>query len=97
MFGFEIENVQDGEYSENLAECNSGGFLVYDLDNLTQYGSRSRVFKNISRNNNTYNFAVPGSIVANVPRGSGLITLAYDKIDIYDNVFENNGTANRLL
>ncbi|WP_337219612.1 hypothetical protein, partial [Vibrio parahaemolyticus] len=24
VFGFEIENVQDGEYSENLAECNSG-------------------------------------------------------------------------
>lgn len=97
VFGFEIENVQDGEYSENVAECNSGGFLVYDLDNLTQYGSRSRVYKNIARNNNTYNFAVPGSIVANVPRGSGLITLAYDKIDIYDNVFENNGTAGIIL
>ncbi|HEX4844367.1 MAG TPA: parallel beta-helix domain-containing protein, partial [Limnobacter sp.] len=84
VFGFEIENVQDGEYSENLAECNTGGFLIYDLDNLTQYGSRSRMFKNVARNNNTYNFAVPGSIVANVPRGSGLITLAYDKIDVYD-------------
>ncbi|HEY1058311.1 MAG TPA: parallel beta-helix domain-containing protein [Limnobacter sp.] len=97
VFGFEIENVQDGEYLQNVAECNSGGFLVYDLDNLTQYGSRSRVHKNIARNNNTYNFAVPGSIVANVPRGSGLITLAYDKIDIYDNVFENNGTAGVIL
>lgn len=97
VFGFEIENVVDGEYSGNLAECNTGGFLVYDLDNLTQYGSRSRVFNNIARNNNTYNFAVPGTIVANVPRGSGLITLAYDKIDIYDNVFENNGTAGIIL
>ncbi|HEX4880665.1 MAG TPA: parallel beta-helix domain-containing protein, partial [Limnobacter sp.] len=97
VFGFEIENVQDGEYSENLAECNTGGFLIYDLDNLTQYGSRSRMFKNVARNNNTYNFAVPGSIVANVPRGSGLITLAYDKIDVYDNVFEDNGTAGIIL
>lgn len=97
VFGFEIENVQDGEYSGNLAECNSGGFLIYDLDNITQYGSRSRMFNNVSRNNNTYNFAVPGSIVANVPRGSGLITLAYDKIDIYDNVFEDNGTAGVIL
>lgn len=97
VFGFEIENVQDGEYSDNLAECNTGGFLVYDLDNLTQYGNRSRVFRNVSRNNNTYNFAIPGSIVANVPRGSGLITLAYDKIDIYDNVFENNSTAGIIL
>lgn len=97
VFGFEIENVQDGEYSGNTAECNTGGFLVYDLDGLTQYGSRSRVFNNVSRNNNTYNFAVPGSIVANVPRGSGLITLSYDKIDIYNNVFEDNGTAGIIL
>ncbi|GLR27628.1 parallel beta-helix domain-containing protein [Limnobacter litoralis] len=97
VFGFEIENVQNGEYSENVAECNSGGFLVYDLDNLTQYGSKSRVYNNIARNNNTYNFAVPGSIVSNVPRGSGLITLAYDKIDIFGNTFENNGTAGIIL
>lgn len=97
VFGFEIENVQDGEYSGNLAECNTGGFLVYDLDGLTRYGKRSRMFNNVSRNNNTYNFATPGSIVANVPRGSGFITLAYDKIDIYDNVFEDNGTAGIIL
>ncbi len=93
VFGFEIENVRGGEYVGNLAECNSGGFLVYDLDGLTRYGQRTRVYNNVSRNNNTYNFAEPGSIVANVPRGSGLITLAYDKIDIFDNLFENNGTA----
>lgn len=97
VFGFEIENVQNGEYNGNIAECNTGGFLVYDLDGLTQYGSKSRVYNNISRNNNTYNFAVPGSIVANVPRGSGFITLAYDKIDIFDNTFENNGTAGIIL
>ncbi|MDX1668769.1 MAG: parallel beta-helix domain-containing protein, partial [Limnobacter sp.] len=97
VFGFEIENVQDGEYSGNLAECNTGGFLVYDLDGLTRYGKRSRMFDNVSRNNNTYNFATPGSIVANVPRGSGFITLAYDKIDIYNNVFEDHGTAGIIL
>ena len=37
MFGFEIENVQGGEYANNLAECNTGGFLIYDLDGLRQY------------------------------------------------------------
>lgn len=97
VFGFEIENVQQGEYFNNLAECNTGGFLVYDLDGLTRYGQKSRVYNNVSRNNNTYNFATPGSIVANVPRGSGLITLAYDKIDIFDNTFEDNGTAGIIL
>ena len=93
VFGFEIENVQGGEYRDNLAECNTGGFLVYDLDGLTQYGSRTRMYNNISRNNNTYNFAKTGSIVSQIPNGSGMITLAYDQIDVFDNTFEDNEFA----
>ncbi len=92
VFGFEIENVQGGEYANNIAECNTGGFLIYDLDGLRQYGDRSRMFGNISRNNNTYNFTA-GGIVGSVPPGSGMITLAYDRIEIFDNLFENNNTA----
>lgn len=95
VFGFEIENVQVGMYENNLAECNTGGFLVYDLDKLTQYGSRTIVRGNVSRNNNTYNFT-EGGFVANVPPGSGFITLSYDRIDIYDNVFEDNNTGGIL-
>jgi parallel beta-helix repeat protein len=92
VFGFEIENVQAGEYDSNIAECNTGGFLVYDLDNLRQYGDRSRMHGNIARNNNTYNFT-SGGFVANVPPGSGMITLSYDRIDIYDNEFRDNNTG----
>jgi uncharacterized repeat protein (TIGR03806 family) len=93
VFGFEIENVQDGEYYGNLAECNTGGFLVYDLDgNLRQYGDRTRMYKNVSRMNNTYNFT-EGGFVANVPPGSGMITLSYDRIDIFENEFSDNNTA----
>jgi uncharacterized repeat protein (TIGR03806 family) len=92
VFGFEIENVQGGEYANNIAECNTGGFLIYDLDGLRQYGDRSRMYGNISRNNNTYNFT-SGGIVGSVPPGSGMITLSYDRIEIFDNLFENNNTA----
>jgi uncharacterized repeat protein (TIGR03806 family) len=92
VFGFEIENVRGGEYDGNIAECNTGGFLIYDLDGLRQYGDRSRMYGNIARNNNTYNFT-SGGFVGNVPPGSGMITLSYDRIDIFDNVFENNNTA----
>lgn len=92
VFGFEIENVRGGEYDTNIAECNTGGFLIYDLDNLRQYGYGSVMKNNIARNNNTYNFT-SGGIVGNVPSGSGMITLAYDRIDIHDNTFENNNTA----
>ncbi|WP_240954000.1 parallel beta-helix domain-containing protein [Solimonas marina] len=92
VFGFEIENVRGGEYDSNIAECNTGGFLIYDLDNLRQYGDRSVMHGNTARMNNTYNFT-SGGIVGNVPSGSGMITLAYDRIDIYDNTFEDNNTA----
>ncbi|MDP3856847.1 MAG: parallel beta-helix domain-containing protein [Stagnimonas sp.] len=92
VFGFEIENVQGGEYAHNLAECNTGGFLIYDLDGLRQYGDRSRMYGNLSRNNNTYNFT-SGGIVGAVPPGSGMITLSYDRIDIFENTFENNNTG----
>lgn len=92
VFGFEIENVQGGEYDTNISECNTGGFLIYDLDGLRQYGDRSRMFGNIARNNNTYNFT-SGGFVGNVPPGSGMITLSYDRIDIFENTFENNNTG----
>ncbi|MEK6806709.1 MAG: parallel beta-helix domain-containing protein [Pseudomonadota bacterium] len=93
VFGFEIENVQGGEYHDNIAECNTGGFLIYDLDgNLRQYGDRTRMYRNISRNNNTYNFT-EGGFVGNVPPGSGMITLSYDRIDIFDNEFRDNNTG----
>lgn len=96
VMGFEIENVQGGEYDSNLAECNTGGFLIYDLDALTQYGERSRMFNNISRNNNSYNFN-SGGFVGNVPRGSGFITLAYDKIEAFNNQFLDNDTAGMII
>ncbi len=92
VFGFEIENVRGGEYADNVAECNTGGFLIYDLDNLRQYGDRSRMHGNLARLNNTYNFT-SGGIVGNVPSGSGMITLSYDQIDIFDNEFRDNNTA----
>ena len=92
VMGFEIENVQGGEYDRNLAECNTGGFLIYDLENLTQYGDTSVMLDNIARNNNTYNFA-PGGIVGAVPRGTGFITLGYDNIEIRNNLFEDHSTA----
>ena len=93
VFGFEIENVNGGEYYNNVAECNTGGFLIYDLDgNLRQYGDRTRMYRNIARMNNTYNFT-EGGFVANVPPGSGMITLSYDRIDVFENEFRDNNTG----
>lgn len=92
VMGFEIENVQGGEYDSNLAECNTAGFLIYDLENITQYGDTSVMLNNTARNNNTYNFAHSG-LVSVVPRGTGFITLGYDNIEVLDNLFEDHSTA----
>ncbi|KAA1174357.1 hypothetical protein FWJ25_08960 [Marinobacter salinexigens] len=92
VMGFEIENVQGGEYDNNVAECNTGGFLIYDLENITQYGDTSVMLNNIARNNNTYNFAHSG-LVSAVPRGTGFITLGYDNIEVFNNTFEDHSTA----
>ncbi len=92
VMGFEIENVQGGEFDSNLAECNTGAYLIYDLNFITRYGDTSIMHNNVSRNNNTYNFA-HGGLVAAVPRGTGFITLGYDNIEVYNNVFEDHSTA----
>ena len=92
VMGFEIENVQGGEYDNNVAECNTGGFLIYDLENITQYGDTSVMLNNLARNNNTYNFAQSG-LVSAVPRGTGFITLGYDNIEVFNNTFEDHSTA----
>ncbi len=92
VMGFEIENVQGGEYDNNLAECNTGGFLIYDLENITQYGDTSVMLNNLARNNNTYNFSHSGLVSAG-PRGTGFITLGYDNIEVYNNTFEDHSTA----
>lgn len=92
VMGFEIENVQGGEYVGNIGECNTGGFLIYDLDGLDQYGYGTRMYNNIVRNNNTYNFN-SGGFVGNVPAGSGIITLSYDRMDVFNNEVYNNNTG----
>ncbi|MDD9892137.1 MAG: hypothetical protein OXT49_01320, partial [Gammaproteobacteria bacterium] len=92
VMGFEIENVQGGEYAGNLGECNTGGFLIYDLDGLEQYGYGTRMYNNVVRNNNTYNFN-SGGFVGNVPPGSGILTLSYDRIDMFENEIYGNDTG----
>jgi len=92
-FGYEIENDRSSEYADNLAECNTGGFLVYDLDGLTQYGDRSRMHGNVVRMNNSFNVAEHPGLVKEVPPGTGMITLGYDRIDVFDNEFSDNNTG----
>lgn len=87
--GYEIENSDDADMFDNVAHCNTGGFLVFDLPGLNQYGDETRIFDNYSGYNNTVNFA-PGGVVTGVPQGVGMLQLGYDRCEVFGNIIEMN-------
>ncbi len=96
--GIEIENSFFADVHDNLATHNTGGILVFDLPNLPQQGGHDiRVFGNRIIDNDQPNFAPRGNIVANVPKGTGLMIMANRRVEVFGNVFRSNGTADVLI
>ncbi|MBM88695.1 MAG: hypothetical protein CMQ41_09990 [Gammaproteobacteria bacterium] len=96
--GIEIENSTYADVHDNIATNNTGGILVFDLPNLEiQGGQATRVFNNQIYRNNTENFAPEGAIVGNVPPGTGLLVLANDNIEVYENEFWDNNNVNIMV
>ncbi len=96
--GIEIENSFDADVHDNIATKNTGGILVFDLPNLPQQGGHNvRVFDNIVNDNSTPNFAPKGNIVASVPTGTGVLVMANRNVEVTNNVFDENGTANVMI
>ena len=96
--GIEIENSTFADVYDNVATNNTGGILVFDLPNLeVQGGQSTRVFNNQIFENNTANFAPPGNIVGNVPPGTGLLILANDNIEVFENTFADNKSVNIMI
>lgn len=93
--GIEIENTEGADVYENLATNNTGGILVFSLPGLKlKNGSHCRVYNNKMRDNNHPNFAQPGAMVAAVPPGTGLMIMANDQVEVFDNEIGGNQTAN---
>ncbi|WP_260583008.1 parallel beta-helix domain-containing protein [Sphingopyxis sp. PET50] len=96
--GIEIENSYDADVHDNIATKNTGGILVFDLPSLPMQGGHNvRVFDNAVVDNNTPNFAPKGNIVASVPTGTGVLVMANRHVEIFDNGFDENGTANVMI
>lgn len=91
--GFEFENTYRAVFEDNVATNNTGGFLVFDLPGLRQYGEKNIVRNNKSFANNTENFAPIGNIVGLTPRGTGMLILATDQLEIYGNEIYDNDSA----
>jgi parallel beta-helix repeat protein len=91
--GIEIENCINVDVYDNLSYNNTGGFVIYDLPGIPmKNGKNCRVYNNIAKENNFKNFAKPGSYVSDIPPGSGIIIMAYDSVEVFNNTFENNKT-----
>lgn len=92
--GIEIENCINSDVYENKAINNTGGILVFDLPDLPlANGRNARVFKNEIKDNNHKNFAPEGNIVATVPPGTGIIILATDSVEIFNNKITDHKTV----
>ncbi|MEZ5573914.1 MAG: SO2930 family diheme c-type cytochrome [Halioglobus sp.] len=91
--GIEIENSTNSEVYDNTAIDNTGGILVFDLPNLSREGTRTRVYNNLVRGNNTVNFAPKGNIVGVVPTGTGMLIMAFSDVEFFNNTIEDNQSA----
>jgi parallel beta-helix repeat protein len=96
--GIEIENTLNADVYNNEATENTGGILIFDLPNLIQKkGGHVRVFNNHIHHNNYPNFAPKGNIVGKVPLGTGLMILATNNVEIFNNRIINNRTAGTAI
>lgn len=96
--GIEIENTLHADVFDNAAVNNTGGILVFDLPGLNlSNGGYVRVFRNKVVNNNHDNFASKGSIVSEVPPGTGLMLMSTDNVEVFDNDITDNQTTNVII
>ena len=95
--GFEIENTVNADVYDNVATNNTGGILVFNMPHLQQAGYGARVYNNDVYENNYRNFGHPGTPVASVPAGTGVIVNSNDSVEIFDNRIRDNNTGNVII
>jgi parallel beta-helix repeat protein len=96
--GIEVENSSEVDVYGNVARGNTGGILVFDLPDLPrQGGGRVRIFRNTVVDNGLSNFAPPGNIVAMVPRGTGILVMGNDGVEIFKNHVAEHATSNLIV
>jgi parallel beta-helix repeat protein len=92
--GMELENSSNGIMHNNYATQNVGGILVFKLPGPTvQRGNDHEIsFNVIQRNNVTPNFGIPGTTVAGIPPGTGMVILSTHDSQYHHNIVQNNNS-----
>jgi len=89
--GIEIENTRNAEVYNNIAKHNAGGMLIFDMPDLPQAnGYKIKFFDNVMEDNNGPNFSKPGIVVNTLPSGAGMIIMAHNDIEVYNNTITNH-------
>lgn len=92
--GIEVENSVNVLVENNYSHDNTAGLLVFVLPGLSVKETRDVVVRdNRFQNNNLPNFAEPEDIVSNVPRGTGILIMAADNVEVTGNTVTGNETV----
>ena len=94
VLGIELENTIGGEIYNNHAYDNTVGIFVVLLPQLTsKISANTLVYDNIVEDNNHENFAPPGATAGIAPSGVGILLLATDNAEVYNNEIRDNKTT----
>ncbi len=94
VLGIELENTFGGEIYNNHTYDNTVGIFVVLLPQLTsKVSTNTLIYDNITEDNNHENFAPPGAIAGIAPSGVGILLLATDNAEVYNNTIRSNKTT----
>jgi len=98
VVGVEVENSTGVVVRNNQVHDNAAGILIANLPGLeVKGGERTLVYGNQVEDNNGVNFAEPGSFVASVPVGVGVMLVATDANEVRDNTIGGNDTTGLVV
>ena len=94
VIGVELENTVNGEVYNNVAHDNTIGIFIDLLPQLpSKVSMYTKVHDNVVENNNGANFGKPGTAVSLIPPGTGMLILAADHVEVYNNTIRGNKTG----
>jgi parallel beta-helix repeat protein len=96
--GIEIENSRHAIVENNYVHNNTGGLLAFITPGLPIKTTYDVIFRNnFVVGNNHPNFGAPGSTVAGIPPGTGILVMAADDVIIEGNIISDNKNIGILV
>ncbi len=96
--GIEIENSRHAIVENNYVHNNTGGILAFITPGLPIKTTYDVIIRNnFIVGNNHPNFGAPGSTVAGIPPGTGVLVMAADQVVIESNIISDNKNTGILI